>query len=75
MCFAKLIQCYVFVLSERLVTLSAEADQRRLDEVAREWARLRRTASADGPSLGIPRCNHEPLHDHDQAERGQYPAK
>lgn len=41
--------CYVFVLLERLVTLLAEADQRRLDEVAREWARLR---WEDGEDIG-----------------------
>jgi hypothetical protein len=37
------------VLSERLVTSLVTADQRRLDEAAREWARLRRE---DGEDIG-----------------------
>ncbi|MGH3376816.1 MAG: hypothetical protein ACRDP6_18965 [Actinoallomurus sp.] len=38
---------YVFVLSKRLVTSLAAADRRRLDEVARERARLRREDGED----------------------------
>jgi hypothetical protein len=39
--------CYVFAVSERLVSLLATADQRRLDEVARQWARLRQEDGED----------------------------
>jgi hypothetical protein len=41
--------CYVFLLSERLARSLAAADQRRLDEVASRWARLRRE---DGEDIG-----------------------
>jgi hypothetical protein len=39
--------CYVFVLSAWLVTSLAAADRPRLDEAAREWARLRREHGED----------------------------